>query len=90
MIDAPAKPMRHACPEDAAQARAIRDRARTLLESLERAKRDCEANLKRLKQADAMKAVTGSSALDNAIEKTRETIDLINRRLSDGPASRAQ
>jgi hypothetical protein len=83
MIEAPAKPANADVPTDAAQARAIRERARTLLECLERAKHDCEANLQRLKQADAMKAVTGTSALDNAIEKTRQTIEIINKRFGE-------
>lgn len=63
----------------AEEAAGIRARATVLLECLERARVECEANLARLKQPDALKSVTGKSAIENAIDATRESMDRINR-----------
>lgn len=68
----------------AEEAAGIRARATVLLECLERARAECEANLARLKQPDALKSVTGKSAIENAIAATRESMDRINRVLGDG------
>lgn len=62
---------------------AARDKAEVLLRGLLDAKAASEENLQHLRQPDAMKLVTGRSAMDNAITSTRRMIDSLNRALHD-------
>jgi hypothetical protein len=56
-----------------------RDRARTLLVDLLRAKQESETSLTETRRSDPMSIVTGRSSLDNAIERTRRMIALLDR-----------
>jgi len=54
-----------------------RDRARALLDDLLREKEQAEISLAQASRSDPMSVVTGHSALDNAIERTRRMITLL-------------
>ena len=58
---------------------AARDQAEALLRALLDAKSQSERRLAELKQPDALKAVTGRSAMDNAIANTQRMIETLNR-----------
>ena len=57
---------------------AAKDRAETILQRLLEAKSQTEQEMSTLRRTDAFKAVTGRSALDNAIAATRRMIDSLN------------
>lgn len=59
-----------------------RDQAEALLRSLLDAKAQSEKRLAELKQSDSVKAVTGRSAMDNAIASTQRMIETLNRALT--------
>lgn len=61
----------------------VRDQAEALLRSLQDAKVESEKRLTDLKQPDALKAVTGRSAMDNAIASTQRMIETLNRASGD-------
>jgi hypothetical protein len=61
----------------------VRDQAEALLRALQDAKVDSEKRLTELKQPDALKAVTGRSAMDNAIASTQRMIETLNRAAGD-------
>jgi hypothetical protein len=54
-----------------------RDEAEALLRSLLEAKRESEKRLSQIRQTDAMKRVTGRSALDNAIASTKRMVETL-------------
>lgn len=58
---------------------AARDQAEALLRALLDAKSKSERRLAELKQTDALKAVTGRSAMDNAIATTQRMVETLNR-----------
>lgn len=60
-----------------------RDEARTFLRALEEAKSCSEKHLAELGQPDHLKAVTGRSAMDNAIASTRRLIETYERVLAE-------
>lgn len=60
---------------------AARDRAEKLLQGLVDARRRTEQHLERLGKPDAMRKVTGRSAMDNAIASTQRMIESLNRAL---------
>ncbi|MCA9311555.1 MAG: hypothetical protein KDA21_10145 [Phycisphaerales bacterium] len=60
-----------------------RNRAHALLSSLLRARTECEHQMTRAQRADAIKEVTGSSALDRAIASTRRMIDTLEQAMRD-------
>jgi hypothetical protein len=61
----------------------VRDQAEALLRALQDAKVESEKRLTDLKQPDALKAVTGRSAMDNAIASTQRMIETLNRASGD-------
>lgn len=61
----------------------VREQAENLLRALQDAKVESERRLSELKQPDALKAVTGRSAMDNAIASTQRMIDTIARASTD-------
>ncbi|MFM9996757.1 MAG: hypothetical protein ACKVU4_13270 [Phycisphaerales bacterium] len=62
---------------------AARDQAEVLLRGLLDAKAQSERRLSELKQADALKAVTGKSAMDNGIASVQRMIETLNRVTGD-------
>ncbi len=56
-----------------------RGRAQALLDDLIKAKQDAETGLAQSQQSDPMSVVTGRSSLDNAIERTRRMLTLLER-----------
>ncbi len=60
-----------------------RDQAEALLRGLLDAKAQSEKHLAELRQPDALKAVTGKSAMDNAIASTQRMIETLNRATSE-------
>jgi len=62
---------------------AARDKAEALLEGLLDARRRSEANLRELRRDDALKAVTGASAMDNAIASTKRMVDTLTRAIDE-------
>ncbi len=59
-----------------------RDTAETLLQRLLGAKAESEKRLIELRQVDALKKVTGRSAMDNAIISTQRMIETLNRSIA--------
>lgn len=59
--------------------RATRESMRTTLAGLLEAKRQSEQRLGELQRNDSWQSVTGKSALDNAIAKTRHMIETLDR-----------
>jgi hypothetical protein len=59
----------------------VRQRAVTLLEMLDRARVESRQHLTTFKRADAMEAVLGRSAIDMAIEKTRQSLRSLDEAL---------
>lgn len=57
-------------------------RAQEDLAALTRARDESETRLRRANQTDALKAVTGTSAIDNAIAATQRMIQMLQRELS--------
>lgn len=57
-------------------------RAQEDLAALTRAREESEARLRDARQTDAMKAVTGTSAIDNAIAATQRMIQMLQRELA--------
>ncbi len=62
---------------------AARDQAEVLLRGLLDAKAQSERRLAELRQPDALKAVTGRSAMDNGIAAVQRMIETLNRVTSD-------
>lgn len=60
------------------ETQAARDRAEAILQRLLEAKSQTEQELSTLRRTDAFKAVTGRSAIDNAIAATRRMIDSLS------------
>lgn len=60
---------------------AARDKAEALLRGLLDAKAKSEKHLSEVGQIDALKKVTGKSAMDNAIASTQRMVDALNRSL---------
>jgi len=60
-----------------------RDKAEHLLRGLLDAKAQSERHLAELKQQDALKAVTGRSAMDNAIASAQRMLEALNRALAE-------
>lgn len=58
-------------------------KAEAVLRSLHEAKREADEQARRLKRTDAMKAVTGSSAIDRAISATTRMIERLKREVSE-------
>ncbi|MEM1167264.1 MAG: hypothetical protein AAGI30_13355 [Planctomycetota bacterium] len=58
---------------------AIRETAEAVLRSLESARQECEHQLGELNKPDAMRVVTGRSALDRCIERTRQVLRDLDR-----------
>jgi len=62
-----------------AETAAARDKASQLLQGLLEAKATTERELAQQHRPDLLKKVTGSSAIDNAIESTRRMIETLDR-----------
>lgn len=60
-----------------------RDQAEALLRGLLTARERSEQFLVESKKTDAMKSITGRSAMDNAIASTQRMIDTLNRALTE-------
>lgn len=60
-----------------------RARAQELLKSLMRAKSECEEQMNRAQRSDAIKDVTGHSALERAIATTRRMIETLDQAIRD-------
>ena len=58
---------------------AARERAVELLKTLREARENSERRMAEQNQSDALKKVTGRSAMDNAIESTQRMIDSLER-----------
>ncbi len=52
----------------------LRERAEAILDSLARAKAESERQMHTLRRVDMVKAVTGTSAIERAMDETRRTI----------------
>lgn len=55
----------------------LRERAEAILDSLARAKAECERQMNTFRRVDLVKAVTGTSAIERAMDETRRTIDAL-------------
>jgi hypothetical protein len=66
-----------------AETAAAKERAESLLRGLIAAHAECESHLVRLNRKDPLKAVTGKSALDNAVAATRRMIESLERAMQD-------
>lgn len=64
-----------------------RDEARRVLEQLQRDKATLESRLTSNRGDDAMRIVTGRTAIDNAIESSRRMLDHLDRTLARAGAS---
>lgn len=62
---------------------ALRQNAERILESLLRARAECDQCLQKEQRADPMRSVTGASSLDKAVASTRRMIDTLNRAIED-------
>ena len=62
---------------------ATRDKAEALLESLRRARRESDKQLKALGLSDKLREATGRSLYDNAIDSTRVMIETLTRCVRD-------
>lgn len=62
---------------------AMRQHAERILDSLLRARAECDQCLQREQRSDPMRSVTGSSSLDRAIVSTRRMIDTLNRAIEE-------
>jgi len=71
---AAAKPALNGAPAVETDAMRVRQRAEALLVALGRAKDESRKQLTTFNRADAMEAVVGRSAIDTAIEKTRQSL----------------
>lgn len=60
-----------------------RDQAEALLRGLLTARERSEQYLVEAKKPDAIRSITGRSAMDNAIASTRRMIDTLNRTLAE-------
>ncbi|MFU8828211.1 MAG: hypothetical protein ACNA8P_02150 [Phycisphaerales bacterium] len=65
-------------------------RAEAVLRSLQEAKQEADRQAQELKRADAMKAVTGFSGIERAIQATSRMIDLIKREMGEARATLSQ
>ncbi len=71
----------HGCDCDVALTPVVlKERAHAILNSLARAKADCEEQMRSMRRVDLVKAVTGTSAIERAIDETRQTIDALESR----------
>lgn len=59
-----------------------RDRARAMLDQLQAEKAELDHCLDASRSEDAMRVVTGKTALDNAIESSRRMLDQLDRSLA--------
>jgi uncharacterized protein YhaN len=59
------------------------DQAEAVLTALRDAKREAESQCAEFKRADAMKSVTGTSAIERAIAATSRIIDLLKREIAE-------
>jgi hypothetical protein len=62
---------------------AMRQNAERILESLLRARAECDQCLQKERRADPMRSVTGASSLDKAVADTRRMIDTLNRAVEE-------
>lgn len=62
---------------------AARQRAAELLKVLQQAQAECEKCLQQDKRQDAMRAVTGSSSIEQAIASTKRMIETLDRALDE-------
>lgn len=58
----------------------LKERAEAILDSLARAKSECERHMASMRRVDLLKAVTGSSAIERAMDETRRTITALESR----------
>jgi len=59
-----------------------RDRAKALLDELQSTKAELDHRLDASRSEDAMRVVTGKTALDNAIESSKRMLDQLDRSLA--------
>ena len=59
------------------------DQAEAVLSALRDAKHEAESQCQEFKRADAMKSVTGTSAIERAIVATSRIIDLLKREIAE-------
>ncbi len=62
---------------------ATRDKAEALLESLRRARRESDRQMKALGMSDKLREATGRSLYDNAIESTQKMVDTLSNCVRD-------
>ncbi|MBX3359157.1 MAG: hypothetical protein KF745_12110 [Phycisphaeraceae bacterium] len=60
-----------------------RARAESLLLDLAKSRSECEELLRKSGRTDAVKSVTGQSAIDRAIDEARRTMDVLERQISE-------
>lgn len=59
------------------------DKAEAVLVALRDAKQEAESQSRELKRADAIKSVTGTSAIERAIAATSRIIELLKREMAE-------
>ncbi len=62
---------------------AMRQNAERILDSLLRARAECDQCLQKEQRADPMRSVTGASSLDKAVANTRRMIETLNRAVEE-------
>lgn len=65
----------------------MRDEARAMLDQLQQTKLDLDSRLSAKHAEDAMRIVTGRSAIDNAIESSRRMLDRLERSMAKAGVS---
>ncbi len=60
----------------------LKERAEAVLISLAKAKSECERHMAAHRRVDLVKAVTGTSSIERAMDETRKTINALEIRLA--------
>lgn len=62
---------------------AAKERAEALVQELSQAQEECEKHLKLMNRPDAIKAVTGRSSIERAIDETRRLLGTLDRTIQE-------
>jgi hypothetical protein len=68
----------------------VRERAEALVQELVHAQAECERQLRLMNRPDNIKALTGKSSIERAIDETRRTIAMLERTIQDARAELAR
>lgn len=65
-------------------------KAEAVMRSLDEARREADQQARDLKRADVMKAVTGLSGIEKAMQATSRMVDMLKREISEASARLSQ